>query len=251
LLGGSAGSHLAEQLGILASSQTLLRQLRRKVIFSSAQAPRVLGIDDWAWRKGAAGGVGRGDEPAGGGAGVRSGLQDCEQDAGVFGAAWLPAAEADQAAEAGTLAGSNRRDSRRRQAAPAQAGHTAKRIFERLRAEHSYTGGYTIVKDYVRSSKIGGQEMFIPLTHAPGEAQVDFGEAQVVIAGVEQKADFMAVDLPHSDDCFVAAFPAETTEAFSRRITSNSSTLCLLSIPEYLHPGRYRWASSDERSGPN
>jgi hypothetical protein len=30
--------------------------------------------------------------------------------------------------------------------------------------------------------------MFIPLTHAPGEAQVDFGEALVVIAGVEQKA---------------------------------------------------------------
>jgi hypothetical protein len=36
----------------------------------------------------------------------------------------------------------------------------------------------------------------------------------VVIAGVEQKAHFMAFDLPHSDDCFVQAFPAETTEAF-------------------------------------
>jgi transposase len=52
VLGGSAGSRLAEQLGILASGPTLLRQLRRKVIFCSAQAPRVLGIDDWAWRKG-------------------------------------------------------------------------------------------------------------------------------------------------------------------------------------------------------
>ena len=28
--------------------------------------------------------------------------------------------------------------------------HTAKRIFERLRDEHGFTGGYTIVKDYVR-----------------------------------------------------------------------------------------------------
>jgi hypothetical protein len=56
--------------------------------------------------------------------------------------------------------------------------------------------------------------MFVPLTHAPGEAQVDFGEALVVIAGVEQKAHYLAMDLPHSDDCFVAAFPAETTEAF-------------------------------------
>ena len=97
---------------------------------------------------------------------------------------------------------------------PRKQRHTAKRIFERLRAEHSYMGGYTIVKDYVRSSKIGGQEMFVPLTHAPGEAQADFGEAMVVIAGVEQKAHFMAFDLPLSDDCFVQAFPAETTEAF-------------------------------------
>jgi hypothetical protein len=56
--------------------------------------------------------------------------------------------------------------------------------------------------------------MFIPLTPAPGEAQADFGEALVVIAGVEQKAHYLAMDLPHSDDCFVAAFPAETTEAF-------------------------------------
>jgi hypothetical protein len=56
-----------------------------------------------------------------------------------------------------------------------------------LRAEHAYTGGYTIVKDYVRSSKIGAQEMFVPLTHAPGKAQADFGEAQVVIAGVAQR----------------------------------------------------------------
>ncbi len=97
---------------------------------------------------------------------------------------------------------------------PRKQRHTAKRIFERLRAEHSYTGGYTIVKDYVRSSKIGAQEMFVPLSHAPGEAQADFGEALVVIAGIERKAHFMAFDLPHSDDCFVQVFPTETTEAF-------------------------------------
>ncbi len=52
------------------------------------------------------------------------------------------------------------------------------------------------------------------LTHAPGGAQADFGEALVVIAGVEQKAHYFVMDLPQSDDCFVAAFPAETTEAF-------------------------------------
>ena len=66
----------------------------------------------------------------------------------------------------------------------------------------------------MRSAKLRGREMFVPLTHAPGEAQADFGEALVVIAGVEQKAHYLAMDLPHSDDCFVAAFPAETTEAF-------------------------------------
>src|ERR1035438_3776215 len=97
---------------------------------------------------------------------------------------------------------------------PTKQRHTAKRIFDRLKEEHQFTGGYTIVKDYVRSAMLRGQEMFIPLTHAPGEAQADFGEALVVIAGVEQKAHYLAVDLPHSDDCFVMAFPAETTEAF-------------------------------------
>jgi DNA replication protein DnaC/transposase len=98
--------------------------------------------------------------------------------------------------------------------APRKQRHTAKRIFERLRAEHGFSGGYTIVKDYVRQSKLAGQEMFVPLVHTPGEAQADFGEALVVISGDERKAHFMVFDLPHSDDCFVVVFPAETTEAF-------------------------------------
>jgi len=92
--------------------------------------------------------------------------------------------------------------------------HTAKRIFERLREEHGFTGGYTIVKDYVHAAKLRSREVFVPLTHAPGEAQADFGEAWVVMAGVKVKAHFLCMDLPHSDDCFVIAFPAETTEAF-------------------------------------
>ena len=92
--------------------------------------------------------------------------------------------------------------------------HTAKRIFERLRDEHRFTGGYTIVKDYVRLKKLSQREMFVPLEHAPGNAQADFGAALVVIDGVERNAHYLAVDLPQSDDCFVMAFPAETTEAF-------------------------------------
>jgi len=45
--------------------------------------------------------------------------------------------------------------------------------------------------------------MFVPFAHPPGDAQADFGEAMVVIAGVECKAHYLAMDLPRSDDCFV------------------------------------------------
>lgn len=99
-------------------------------------------------------------------------------------------------------------------ARPRKQRHTAKRIFDRLKEEHRFPGGYTIVKDYVRLRKLRQREMFVPLEHPPGEAQVDFGEALVVIAGVERKAHYFVMDLPQSDDCFVMAFPAETTEAF-------------------------------------
>ncbi len=92
--------------------------------------------------------------------------------------------------------------------------HTAKRVFERLRDEHGFTGGYTIVKDYMRQRERRGREMFVPLAHPPGHAQADFGEAVVVIGGVEQKAHFFVMDLPHSDACFVRAYPAATAEAW-------------------------------------
>ena len=52
VLGGSAGARLAEQLGILASGSTLLRGLRKKTAPVVLPSPRVVGIDDWAWRKG-------------------------------------------------------------------------------------------------------------------------------------------------------------------------------------------------------
>jgi transposase len=49
--------------------------------------------------------------------------------------------------------------------------HTPKKIFERLRDEHGFTGGQTIVKDYVRERRRRSREMFVPLTHPPGHAQ--------------------------------------------------------------------------------
>ena len=98
--------------------------------------------------------------------------------------------------------------------APVKQRHTARRIFERLRDEHGYQGGNTSVKDYVRGARVTAREMFVPLIHPPGHAQVDFGEAVAVIGGVRQKIHFFCMDLPHSDGCFVKAYPAETTEAF-------------------------------------
>ncbi len=92
--------------------------------------------------------------------------------------------------------------------------HTAKRVFERLRDEHGFTGGYTIVKDYLREQERRGREMFVPLAHPPGHAQADFGEAMVIIGGIEQKAHYFAFDLPHSDACYVRAYPAATSEAW-------------------------------------
>ena len=97
---------------------------------------------------------------------------------------------------------------------PKKQRHTAKRIFERLRDEYGFDGGYTTVKDYVREHRRLSREMFVPLSHAPGHAQCDFGEALVIIGGVEQKAHYLILDLPYSDGCFVKAYPAETTEAY-------------------------------------
>ena len=99
------------------------------------------------------------------------------------------------------------------EARPKKQRHTSKRIFERLRDEHGYAGGITIVKDYVLSRRLRQREVFVPLRHDPGHAQVDFGEALAEIAGVERKIHFFAMDLPHSDACFVQAYPAETAEA--------------------------------------
>ena len=59
---------------------------------------------------------------------------------------------------------------------PKKQRHTAKRIFERLRDEYGFDGGYTIVKDYVREHRRRTREMFVLLSHPPVQAQCDFGE---------------------------------------------------------------------------
>ena len=57
---------------------------------------------------------------------------------------------------------------------PAKQRHTAKRIFERLKEEHGFSGGYTIVKDYVRGEQLRGRRVKYPVpapisaTKSPG-----------------------------------------------------------------------------------
>ena len=92
--------------------------------------------------------------------------------------------------------------------------HTARRIFERLRDEHGYVGGETIVKVAVRAWKQHHREVFLPLSHPPGEAQVDFGFADVWLEGELTKVALFVMTLPYSDAIFIQAFPRECTEAF-------------------------------------
>ena len=54
--------------------------------------------------------------------------------------------------------------------APKKQRHTVKWIFERLREEHGFVGGYTMVKDYVRGHRMRTREMYVPLSHPPGHA---------------------------------------------------------------------------------
>ena len=128
--------------------------------------------------------------------------------------------------------------------APKKQRHTAWRIFERLRDEHRFTGGYTIVKDAVRAWKQGHQEVFLPLSHPPGEAQVDFGEARITLQGVETKVALFVMTLPYSGAIFMQAFPRECTETFveghrqafeffgggPRRISYDNSAIAVIEV---------------------
>jgi transposase len=128
--------------------------------------------------------------------------------------------------------------------APKKQRHTAHRIFERLRDEHGYTGGETVVKDAVRAWKQSHQEVFLPLSHPPGEAQVDFGEATIRLAGQETKVALFVMTLPYSGAIFMQAFPRECTETFleghrrafehfggvPRRISYDNSAIAVIEV---------------------
>jgi len=96
---------------------------------------------------------------------------------------------------------------------PKKQRHTAKRIYERI-IEMGYQGKYTQVKDAVCEIRRVKREVFMPLIHRPGEAQVDFGYALAKISGVLRKVAFFVMVLPYSDAFFVMAFERECTESY-------------------------------------
>ena len=101
---------------------------------------------------------------------------------------------------------------------PAKQRHTAKRIFERLRDEHGYHAAATpSSRTTCTSSDCDARDVRAAGRIRRATPRSDFGEALAVIGGVSRKIHFFAMDLPHSDACFVKAYPAETTRGLLRR----------------------------------
>jgi transposase len=96
---------------------------------------------------------------------------------------------------------------------PKKQRHTAVRIFHRIK-EMGYQGKYTQVKESVREMRRLKGEVYMPLNHRPGEAQVDFGYALAKVSGVLRKVAFFVMALPYSDAFFVMSFERECTESY-------------------------------------
>jgi transposase len=105
------------------------------------------------------------------------------------------------------------------QDAPRKQRHTARRVWQRLVAEHGATCSEITVSRYVgrRRVELGVMEVevCIPQTHPPGaEAEVDFGEFYSLVAGDWVKCWMFVMRLSHSGRAFHAAFGTQAQEAF-------------------------------------
>ncbi|MGH2845878.1 MAG: IS21 family transposase [Thermoleophilaceae bacterium] len=102
--------------------------------------------------------------------------------------------------------------------APRKQRHTARRIWERLRDEHAADVAERTVREYVhRRRREWGEalEAFVPQVHDAGaEAEVDWGESQVDLAGVRTTVFLFHMRACHSGAAFCMAFCAETQQAF-------------------------------------
>lgn len=88
-------------------------------------------------------------------------------------------------------------------------------MFDRLVAEQGYTGSYSPVQRYVKRYKAAHRvdgEGFNELVWPAGTAQVDFGQAEAVIAGVRLVLHILVVTFPFSNMRFVQAYRGETAE---------------------------------------
>lgn len=107
--------------------------------------------------------------------------------------------------------------------APRKQRHTARRVRERLIEEHQVTVAYPTIRDYVRDARprvmaaAGKQlgEVFVPQTHAAGaEAEVDFADLWIVLAGVKTKVFLFTLRLSCSGKAVHRAYATASQEAF-------------------------------------
>jgi transposase len=102
---------------------------------------------------------------------------------------------------------------------PRKQRHTARRIWQRLVAEHGATLSEVTVSRYVarRKTELGLDqvEVSVPQAHLPGaEAEVDFGEFHAMIAGALVKLWMFVLRLSCSGRAFHVAFATQAQEAF-------------------------------------
>jgi transposase len=105
------------------------------------------------------------------------------------------------------------------QHAPRKQRHTARRIWQRLVAEHGASCSEVSVSRYVarRRGELGLDrvQVAVPQAHEPGaEAEVDFGEFHAMIAGVMLKLWLFVLRLSCSGRAFHIAFATQAQEAF-------------------------------------
>jgi transposase len=94
--------------------------------------------------------------------------------------------------------------------------YTATQIFQRLRAEEGYSGGITILTDYVRTIRPVRAPAFLTLAFAPGEcAQVDWGCAgSMAIGSTRRRLSFFVLVLCYSRLCYLEFSLGEKAEHF-------------------------------------
>jgi transposase len=102
--------------------------------------------------------------------------------------------------------------------APRKQRHTARRIWQRLVQEHRAEVSERQVARYVhkRRRELGEVgEAFVPLISEAGvEAEVDWGEATVLLCGIETVVHLFVMRACYSGAVFVIAFERETQQAF-------------------------------------